>query len=283
MKKILLVILTVSASFSFNAANAQWCGGVSTCNAGPGTQVGFPYPDSIPCVVQGEPYSYSIPIKMYSQFNFLGQHDIDSITIDTIYNLPCGLCYQTSSATGTFDSAQIGCIKISGTTWDAVGQYPFKFVVTAYLSGNPTESVETIYPPLVYASGIREWLRVTAAPGTNCTATDTLQADSAAKNLTASVVCPTGINQVAVNVASLNIMPNPFNSSAQLSFTAEKNAAYAVKITDITGKLVSVKQIQANPGLNTTVIERGNLSSGLYLISLSDGVSSVTRKFTIVE
>ena len=285
MKRILLVLFTISASLMFNPAKAQFCNtGVCSCNAGPNTQLGFPYPDSIPCAVQGQAYSYSIPIKMYSVFNFLGQHYIDSITIDTIYNLPCGLCYQMSSATNTFDSGQIGCIKISGTTNDAVGQYLLKLVITAYLSGNPTESVETIYPPLVYASGIREWFRVSPAPGTNCTATDTLQADSAAKNLTASVVCPqAGINEVAANVASLNIMPNPFNSSAQLSFMAEKNATYAVKITDITGKLVSVKQMQANPGVNTTIIERGNLSAGLYLISLSDGVSSVTRKFTITE
>jgi len=283
MKKILLIILTISASLAFNSANAQWCGGTSTCNAGPNTQVGFPYPDSIPCVVQGEPYTYYIPFKMYSQFNYLGQHAIDSITIDTIFNLPCGLCYQLSNASNTFDSGQIGCIKITGTTNDAVGQYLFKFIVTAYLSGDAGAGL-TIYPPTVDTAGIREWIRVTAAPGTSCTATDTAGADSPTKDLTASTSCPAaGINEVAANVASLNIMPNPFNSSAQLSFTAEKNATYAVKITDITGKLISAKQMQANPGLNTTTIERGNLSAGLYLISLSDGVSSVTRKFTITE
>jgi hypothetical protein len=283
MKRILLVILTISASLAFNSANAQNCGFVTPCLAGPGTQVGFPNPDSIPCIIQGQPYTYSIPFKMYDQFTFLGQHNIDSITFDTLFNLPCGMCYSLNKASATYDSAEIGCLRISGVTHDAVGQYSLNLAVTAYLSGDNGVG-EPINPPLVYASGIKIWLRVAAAGG-SCDTVYTSQADSAAKDLTAQQGCPlnTSVNEVAANVASVNIAPNPFNSSAQLSFTAEKNATYSVKITDITGKLVSVKQLQANPGVNTTDIERGNLSSGLYLLSLSDGVSSVTRKFTIVE
>src|ERR1700733_13595098 len=101
MKKILLVILTISASFVFNTASAQGCGGLATCNAGPSTQTGFPYPDSIPCAPQGVAYDYTIPFKIYSVFHFAGNHHIDSITIDTIYNLPGGLCYQLSKSSGT--------------------------------------------------------------------------------------------------------------------------------------------------------------------------------------
>jgi hypothetical protein len=56
-----------------------------------------------------------------------------------------------------------------------------------------------------------------------------------------------------------------------------------MRITDLTGQVVSVKEIQAVPGTNTSVIERGRLSSGMYFISLTDGVSSVTRKFTVID
>ena len=56
-----------------------------------------------------------------------------------------------------------------------------------------------------------------------------------------------------------------------------------MKITDVTGKVVSVKEIAAIAGMNTTTIERGNLSAGIYIISLTDGVSSVTKKLSIAE
>ena len=150
--------------------------------------------------------------------------------------------------------------------------------IKAYLSSNPGVS-QTITPNTVDAAGIKIWLRVTAN-GTACVSVDTSQ--NGVKQV-AATTCPTGINEVAENVSSVNVMPNPMNSGATLSYAAEKNAAYSMKITDVTGKVVSVKEIAAIAGMNTTTIERGNLSAGIYIISLTDGVSSVTKKLSIAE
>ena len=278
MKKILLVILTISASFAFNPANAQWCGTLSNCIGNPNTAVGFEIPDSIPCAIQGVHYNNAISFQMYSVFNYLGVHQLDSVTIDTIYNLPCGLCWSLKKASKTYIPGEFGCINVSGTTTDAVGQYNLRMAITAYLSGGGGQG-QTIYPGTVDAAGIKIWLRVAASAG-SCTSVDTSQHGV---DQVAASSCPSGINEVAANVASVNIIPNPISSNAVLSFVAEKSASYSVKITDITGKVISVKEMQANAGVNTSVIERGNLSSGIYLLSLSDGVSSVTRKFSIVE
>ena len=110
MKKILLAILTISASTFFNAANAQWCGTVSSCIGSPTTQPGFPAPDSLPCVHQGVAYNSSVSFKMFSSFNYLGQHQLDSVTVDTIYNLPCGLCWSLNKASKTYSPNEIGCM-----------------------------------------------------------------------------------------------------------------------------------------------------------------------------
>ncbi len=276
MKKILLIIMTVSASFAFNNANAQWCGTVSNCIPNPTVPVGFETPDSVPCAKQGVAYNNNITFQMYSSFTFQGTHNIDSITIDTIYNLPCGLCWSLNKASRTYSAGEFGCINITGTTNDAVGQYNLRMVITAYLTG---ASAQTIPPNLVDASGIKNWVRVSTAGGA-CTSVDT---SSGAANQVAATVCPNGINEVAANVVSVNIMPNPMSSSAILSFIAERTANYSVKITDITGQVVSVKEIQAVSGVNTTSIERSHLSSGIYFLSLTDGVSSVTRRFTIAD
>ena len=278
MKKILLAILTISASFAINTANAQWCGTVNNLIANPNAAIGFPYPDSIPCAEQGVAYHEPISFQMYSQFVYLGTQSIDSVTIDTIWNLPCGLCWTLNKANRTYAANEFGVLNITGTTNDVVGQYNLRLQVTAFINHNP-QGVPIQNPNTVDAAGIKIWIRV-AAPNTQCTATDT---SINGTDQVAAVNCPTGINEVATNVASVNIMPNPMGSSAQLYFTAEKNANYSVKVTDIMGKVISVKEIQANPGVNTSTIERGNLSAGIYLLSISDGVSSVTRKFTIVE
>jgi hypothetical protein len=278
MKKLLLAILTISASFAINTANAQWCGTVNHLIANPNAQVGFPYPDSIPCATQGVAYNEAISFKMYSVFNFLGQQTIDSVTIDTIWNLPCGLCWTLNKASKTYAANEYGVLNVSGTTNDVVGQYNLRLQVTAYINHNSTgQFIQN--PNTVDAAGIKIWIRVKSAAG-QCAATDT---SINGTDQVAATTCPTGINEIEANVASINIMPNPMNSNALLSFTAEKNAAYMLKITDVTGKLISAKQIQAVPGVNTATIERGNLSAGIYLLSLSDGVSSITRKIIIAE
>ena len=278
MKKILLAILTISASFAINTANAQWCGTVNNLIGNPNAPVGFPDPNTLPCAVHGVAYLDTINFQMYSQFNFLGQQSIDSVTIDTIWNLPCGLCWNMNKTSRTYAANEFGVLYVTGTTNDAVGQYNLRLQVTAYINHSPAgQFIQN--PNTVDAAGIKLWVRVAQSAG-NCAPVDT---SINGTDQVAATTCPTGINEVAANVASVNIMPNPMSSSALLSFVAERNANYSVKVMDITGNVISVKEIQANPGVNTSTIERGNLSAGIYLISLSDGVSSVTRKFTIAE
>jgi hypothetical protein len=278
MKKILLAILTISASFAFTAINAQWCNSVNSFIPNPNAPVGFPNPDNIPCAVQGVAYHDTISFQMYSVFVFQGNQSIDSVTLDTIWNLPCGLCWSLNKASRTYAANEFGVLYITGTTNDVVGQYNLRLQVTAYINHNAT-GVFIGNPSEVDAAGIKIWQRV-AAPAGNCTPVDT---SVNGVDQVAATVCPSGINEVAANVASVNIMPNPMSADAQLSFIAERNASYTVRVTDITGKIISVKEIQATPGLNTSVITKGSLTSGIYLLSLSDGVSAVTRKFTVIE
>ena len=214
---------------------------------------------------------------MYAQFTYIGTHDLDSITINTIGNLPCGLCWSLNKASKTYAANEFGSLNITGTTSDAIGQYNLRLNITAYLTANPGVG-QTITPNTVDAAGIKIWLRV--SNGVVCASVDTSQNGV---DQVAATGCPLGINEVEANVSAVNVMPNPMNSSTTLSFTAEKNAAYSMKITDVTGKVVSVKEIAARAGVNNTTIERGNLSAGLYIISLTDGVSSVTRKLSITE
>ena len=210
MKKLLLIILTFTATFTYNNANAQWCGTVNNTITNPTTPAGFPIPDSIACAQQGVPFSVAIPFKMYAQFTYIGTHDLDSITINTIGNLPCGLCWSLNKASKTYAANEFGSLNITGTTNDAVGQYNLRLNITAYLTANPGVG-QTITPNTVDAAGIKIWLRVTN--GGVCASVDTSQNGA---NQVATTGCPTGINEVEANVSSVNIMPNPMTSGSTL-------------------------------------------------------------------
>ena len=260
-------------------SSAQFCGTTSSCTpqGGPSSG-GFEDPNTTPCAVQGTAYNHAIQFTMFSAFNFQGQQSVDSIEFISIENLPCGLCWAVNRADKRYAANVDGCLNISGTTTDAAGQYKMALTLKAWINGQTTGL--TIPSSLVDQTGMQILLRVQSASG-SCAAADT---SANANNLTATQGgCPNAVNELNSGVAVLNIVPNPMHNEAVLSFVAEKNADYTIRITDITGKEVSVKQLEGRTGENRVTIERGNLPAGVYFVSLNDGKNSVTKRFSVSE
>lgn len=279
MKKLIFTFLTFSA-LALNLS-AQHCAapdgsGICTPTGGPQTG-GFDAPSDVPCAVQGTAYNHAIQFTMFSNFSFQGEQNVDSIEFVSIENLPCGLCWAVNKTTKRYAANEDGCLNIIGTTADADGQYKLALSLKAWINGQA--SGLTIPASLVDQTGIRLFLRVKTANGA-CVTVDT---SSSANNLTASVSCPVGISDVEAGVASFNIVPNPVVSQATVNFVAESNALYNLRVTDVTGKEVMVKQIEAITGQNTVTIERNNLPAGVYFLMLNKGGSTATRRFTISE
>ena len=63
-------------------------------------------------------------------------------------------------------------------------------------------------------------------------------------------------------------MPNPVTTTATLSFYAEKSYAYTIKITDIKGRVLSIKNGIANPATNLVKLDVSQFATGVYLITL---------------
>lgn len=281
MKKIILSLTILSATFFANNLLAQACtsgNGPSACSpTGGPAQGGFEDPSTTPCAVQGVAYSHAIQFTMFSVFNYLGTQQVDSIQFTSIDNLPCGLCWAVNKASKTYSKNEDGCISISGTTNDAAGQYKLALALKAWINGSPIGL--PIVANVVNDAGIKLLLRVKTPTGA-CVTADT---SSSATNLTASINCTVGINEITGNISSLNLVPNPMNSTGTLSFISEKQVAYTLSITDVTGKVISVKHEEAKEGVNNVIIERNNLSPGIYFLSLSDGKNIVTNRFAVTE
>ncbi len=200
------------------AATAQYCGnsGPTICTAGTNLTVqGFSPPaDSAPCAIQGVYYNQVIQVKVPTTANVApyGNVTVVKIKIDTISNLPCGLCWSTDNATNTFNGGSQFCIRVSGTTYDNVGQYKLHIIIAATGSVFGLQETETLDASTV---GLGYYARVVSPTGT-CVALDT---SSTFVGNTASDTTPAPTNAVTASG------PLTFCSGGSVTFTATQTAA----------------------------------------------------------
>jgi hypothetical protein len=122
----------------------------------------YPPSESLPCIVPSTAVSDTIYFHNYSTVVLGGVSvTINSLTIDSINNLPAGLCWNTNSSTNTFASGADGVILVQGTTTAAPGQYKLKLKVSVSTSFGPFNNQDP--EPLL---GLRYYLRVRS--GSRC-------------------------------------------------------------------------------------------------------------------
>lgn len=235
----------------------------------------YPAGDTAHCFVRGVADSAVVYFKNYDQVP-VGSitADVDSIRIDSINGLPCGLAWTTSNAANgnVFAKNEIGCFLIYGTSEGIEGVFKTNIVVTAWIVGGPATGIQQ--PASVIGLGLSV---KSINAGTSCSAvTDTIT------NLSTACV-PVGINEVAANLTAISCQPNPFNSFTNIKFTAKENAVYTLKVVNMLGAVVYQEQVSAEPGVNNIRMERNNLPAGVYVYSISNGMHSINNRMMIGE
>jgi hypothetical protein len=224
MKFLQRIFTTVLLVAFAGMAQAQYCGtpnsgsnsgtgsGPGICTAGSNlTAQGFSPPaDSMPCAVQGIFFDTVVQVKIPTTTVYSGETvTIDSVKIDTISNLPCGMCWSTEKASNTFAGGQQFCLRVQGTTYDNAGQYNLHIILTAqahYLIFHETETVNAA------SVGLDYYVRVKTPTGA-CVAIDTTSA-----GLTASTYGPAPTNAVTAS-GSLS-----FCQGGSVTFTATQTS-----------------------------------------------------------
>ncbi len=170
-----------------------------------------PEPQLFPCAEINFPYSASMNFENFAPVTVpvIGQISA-TIIMDSILNLPCGISWQSNPANATIGAGQTGCIELSGSTTDAIGQYKLIFYITVTLSplsqtfsgeasvviGQINALLSSFGLPLVDATALDYWVRVTDF-GVPCAALDTT---AGANNLISSGLnCPTGQFTVSIS------------------------------------------------------------------------------------
>ena len=121
----ILLFLSVSVFTS-----AQTCTGttIPTCDvADAGDANGFVASAELPCIVQGQATEIAIPFKVFATVN---GDSVYRMRLESIGNVPCGLCWKSSSSDNVFLKDEAGCFVLRGTTTEAAGQYVLDIVVS---------------------------------------------------------------------------------------------------------------------------------------------------------
>lgn len=130
-----LLLLSLFCLFTV-AATAQYCGnsGPAQCTAsGTVTEPGLsPTADSLPPLVNSVNSTTVIEFKNFDTVYFGGNaFKIQSLRIDTIDNLPSGLCWASDRVDNTYGNSESGCIKVNGVPCDSTGQYKIRIIASA--------------------------------------------------------------------------------------------------------------------------------------------------------
>jgi len=81
----------------------------------------------------------------------------------------------------------------------------------------------------------------------------------------------------------LSCAPNPFNESAEVTFTAANQGSVSVKLYNITGRIVNRQTIDAEPGMNKFRLTGETAVTGVYFLSLESGASRTTMKVVLLK
>lgn len=148
----------------------QYCGtsGPQFCTpSGSLTEPFFTNSNDIPCITRGQNTTLNIEVKNIDTLTLGGQLvTVQSLKLDTIDNLPMGLCWRTNKTNNTFNNSEDGCLTISGSTNAAAGYYLIRIIATANI-GVPVQID-------MAAGNIKLILRV-IEPGSICPFVDTNQ------------------------------------------------------------------------------------------------------------
>ncbi len=207
MKKTfyLLNVLCITFLF-FGNLNAQThcaqASGPSNCTADQSlTVVGFYPPDTaLACAIVGVPYDTIIQFHVPATAQ---GYTINWIKILNIYNLPCGLCWRSGVASDQINGNTTACVRVTGTTYDAPGEYkiaPFADVNVAIIPPFVNTTLANVNIDSVM--GLKYYARV-RLPNTTCVQVDTLDPGLTAHTMgTAPAISLTGATGVCTGGSS---------------------------------------------------------------------------------
>lgn len=171
MKPTYIILLPLLLLLFSAPLKAQHCGETTVPNntefAKLQDGMGFLGSYALPCVTKGTYAEVQVPLKTFRLIKHLnGDDTVFAMRIESISNMPAGMCWVTNKADNTFAAGEGGSLIIRGITNDKPGQYNLAIVVSFDTTGDGTFSRANVNYNTISKSG-RMILRVNT-PGSDC-------------------------------------------------------------------------------------------------------------------
>ena len=98
-------------------------------------------------------------------------------------------------------------------------------------------------------------------------------------NLCKSALVPV-LSSESFDISDLVLYPNPNNGNFNIQFTSTSGNEIKVNVHDLRGREIFTKKY-SNNGLFNENLQLSNVQSGIYLVTIQDGSSKVTKKIVI--
>ena len=228
----------------------------------------YPLYYSVPCVVVGQPYSQIIQAKNYTYYQ--GFH-VDSVSLDSITNLPCGLCWNSSAPNNMIKGGEQFAIKVSGISNEAYeSTFLMHVFIRAWVNGNqfPYSLQSTDSTLFVYNFRTADMLGNCAVPfeGTNAMA---CSGGGSSSYFTDTCTLPPPI------VSVTGLAGDCIDSTAVLSVSnIQNNLVYSWHMTD-----EYLQPLDSMPGGSTVHIS----SFGQYILEAGDPSTPYCEFYNVVD
>lgn len=95
--------------------------------------------------------------------------------------------------------------------------------------------------------------------------------------------CTVGLNERSASIHSIRLFPNPASERTDLELNLVGPQKLVLSVESINGQVLQSLEWKGEPGTNTISINTASLANGVYLIRISDGVSSQPAKLIIAR
>lgn len=264
MRKILATL--VACLFIHAALHPQCTPNLPTGNPGL-----LPTPSNLPCIERGIPFNLTLYFENFNSFSCGGfTADVVSSTIDNLANLPCGLSWQADRT--SYAAGQTGCIQISGTSTDQIGQYPLEVYMSVEL-----DIFGSSYTVSGSLADLEQQLQSAGCPGTG------INTAYYSRVVNSGTACP-AIGSLPNSTSSGVTCPPPANIdvtiSGNTSICAGNSTTLTANVTSATGTVTyswstsaTSSSITVSPASSTTYTVTVTAQNGSDTASVTVSVS----------
>jgi hypothetical protein len=217
------------------------------------------YPDQVtnlPHAIVGIPYQTTIQMKVLTDTTIGIPITIDAITVNTVTGLPPGYSYTCTPANCIFPGGSDACVLLQGPA------------------------------PVPNQVGMVYTIHVEVTASGHITGTGTAVPDQNQSIDYYFIQVDDNVGIISLNKDKFDVLqnvPNPFHGVSSIQFSSPSSSMITLKVSNMLGKTVSSKTILSKSGINKIMFNAKEFEPGIYFYTLSNGISSVTKRMIVVS